>query len=188
MCTDATTVPFLQPTVPLKQFPPQTECLPPTQPRLSGCAQFSSKNFPCPNPSTINHLVCPIALQFLHLCRAPRLLGFPWWLSGKESACQHRRCGFNPRVRKIPWRRVWQPTPVFLPGKSHGRRSQAGYSPWGCKRVRHDLATKQQQPRLLAREPALGQEQPALKILPLGASWGVFVTWSHRTSTEPKVD
>ena len=38
-----------------------------------------------------------------------------------------RRHGFNPRVRKIPWRRKWQPTPVFLPGKSHGQRSLAGY-------------------------------------------------------------
>ena len=39
-----------------------------------------------------------------------------------------------------PWRRKWQPTPVFLPGKPHGQRSLAGYIPWGCKRVRHDLA------------------------------------------------
>ena len=48
-------------------------------------------------------------------------LGLTWWLSGKESACQCRRCrrcGFNTRVRKIPWRRKWQPTPIFLPGKS----------------------------------------------------------------------
>ena len=36
---------------------------------------------------------------------------------------------FNPRVRKIPWRREWQPTPVFLPGESHGQRNLAGYSP-----------------------------------------------------------
>ena len=48
---------------------------------------------------------------------------FPWWLSDKESACQCRRLGFNPWVRKIPWRRAWQPTPVFLPGESHGQRS-----------------------------------------------------------------
>ena len=41
--------------------------------------------------------------------------------------------------------RKWQVTPVSLPGKSHGQRSLAGYSPWGHKRVRHDLATKQQQ-------------------------------------------
>ena len=39
--------------------------------------------------------------------------------------------GFHPWVRKIPWRRNWQLTPVFLPGKSHGQRSLAGYSPWG---------------------------------------------------------
>ena len=48
---------------------------------------------------------------------------------------------------KIPWRKKWQPSPVFLPGKSHGQRSLVGYSPWGCKRVRHNLVTKQfQQP------------------------------------------
>ena len=38
---------------------------------------------------------------------------------------------FDPWVRKIPWRRAWQPTPVFLPGEPHGQRSLAGYSPWG---------------------------------------------------------
>ena len=40
---------------------------------------------------------------------------------------------FQPCVRKIPWRRAWQPTPGFLPGESHGQRSPAGYNPWGCK-------------------------------------------------------
>ena len=40
---------------------------------------------------------------------------------------------FDPWVGKIPWRRAWQPTPVFLPGESHGQRSLAGYSPWGHK-------------------------------------------------------
>ena len=43
------------------------------------------------------------------------------------------RLGFDPWVRKIPWRRTWQPTPVFLPGESHGQRSLVNYSPWGCK-------------------------------------------------------
>jgi len=43
------------------------------------------------------------------------------------------RPGFNPCVGKIPWIRKWLPTPVFLPGKSHGQRSQADYSPWGRK-------------------------------------------------------
>ena len=51
------------------------------------------------------------------------------------------KCGFDPWVGKIPWRRKWQPTPVFLPGKSHGRRSLVGYSPRGRQRVEHDWAT-----------------------------------------------
>ena len=46
---------------------------------------------------------------------------------------QCRRPGFDPGVREIPWRRAWQPTPVFLPGESHGQRNLAGYSPWGRK-------------------------------------------------------
>ena len=47
-----------------------------------------------------------------------------------HSQCsRHRRCGFGPWVRKIPWRRAWQPTPVFLPGEAHGQRSLAGCSP-----------------------------------------------------------
>ena len=58
--------------------------------------------------------------------------GLPRWLSGKESFCQCRRLkkhGFDPWVRNIPWRRKWQPTPVFLPRKFHGQRSLVGYSP-----------------------------------------------------------
>ena len=60
----------------------------------------------------------------------------PWWLSGKESACQCRRCKrcrFDPWVEKIPQSRKWQPPPVFLPRKFHRQRSLAGYSPQGCK-------------------------------------------------------
>ena len=52
----------------------------------------------------------------------------------KEPTCQcrrHKKCIFDPRVGKIPWRRKWHPTPVFFPGKSHGQRSLAGYSPCG---------------------------------------------------------
>ena len=54
--------------------------------------------------------------------------------------CRRRR--FDLWVRKIPWRRKWQPTPVFLPGKSHGQKRLVGYSPWSHKRVGHDT-TKQ---------------------------------------------
>ena len=59
---------------------------------------------------------------------------FPGGASGKEPACQcrrHKRRGFDPWVEKIPWRRAWQPTPVSLPGESHGQRSLGGYSPRG---------------------------------------------------------
>ena len=46
-----------------------------------------------------------------------------------------KRGGFDPWVRKIPWRRAWQRTPVFLPGEFHGQGSLAGYSPWGCREL-----------------------------------------------------
>ena len=58
----------------------------------------------------------------------------PWWLSGKESACECRRCGFNPWVRRTPWRRKWQPTLVFLPGKPHRQRNLGAKQSLGSKR------------------------------------------------------
>ena len=73
------------------------------------------------------------------------------WLRGKDSACQCRRCGFDPWVRTIPWRRAWQPTPVFLLGEFHEKRSLVGYS-LELQRVGHDLATKWQYLSLGARE------------------------------------
>ena len=65
-------------------------------------------------------------------------MGCPRWLSGLRIhlKCRRHKHGFNPWVRKIPWR-TWQPTPILLPGESHGQRSLASYSPWG-HRVRHD--------------------------------------------------
>ena len=65
------------------------------------------------------------------------VLGFPVAQRGRiRLQCQrHRRCGFDPWVRKIPWRRAWQPTPVFLPGESHGQRILGDYSPQRCKEL-----------------------------------------------------
>ena len=51
----------------------------------------------------------------------------------KESACNARNPGFDPQIGKIPWRREWQPTPVFLPREFHGQQSLVGYSPWDHK-------------------------------------------------------
>ena len=59
----------------------------------------------------------------------------PWYAggaSGKELTCQRKRGKrprFNPWVGKVPWRKAWQSTPVFLPGESHGKRTLVGYSP-----------------------------------------------------------
>ena len=58
-------------------------------------------------------------------------VAFPDGSDGKEPACN---AGFDPRVQKIPWRREWLPTPVFLPGEFHGQRSLVGYSPQGHKK------------------------------------------------------
>ena len=59
--------------------------------------------------------------------------GFPWWLRWQRICLQRKRPGFDLWVRKILWRKAWQPTAVFLPGKFHGQRSLAGYSSWGRK-------------------------------------------------------
>ena len=60
-------------------------------------------------------------------------MGFPGGSDGKASACSAEDPGFDPWVRKVRWRRRWQPAPAFLPGKSHAWRSLAGHSPWGRK-------------------------------------------------------
>ena len=74
-----------------------------------------------------------ICFFYFNLCI---LLGFSGGASGKEPACQCRkckRCRVGSWIRTIPWRRAWQHTPGFLPGEFHGQRSLTGYSPWGCK-------------------------------------------------------
>ena len=55
-------------------------------------------------------------------------------LQSNLQGCWKGWLGFNSWVRKIPWKRKWQPTPVFLLGESHGQRSLVGYGPWGCKK------------------------------------------------------
>ena len=72
-------------------------------------------------------------------------MGFPASTSGKGSSCKCRRCKrgwFDPWVGKIPWRRAWQPTPVFLPGESHGQRNLAVYSLQGRKELDMTEVTK----------------------------------------------
>ena len=67
-----------------------------------------------------------------------KIVGFPSSSAGKETACQfrrHNRHRFGPWVRKISWRRKWQPTTVFLPREFYGQTSLAGYSPWDHKEL-----------------------------------------------------
>ena len=93
------------------------------------------------------HLSCKESVPFgliSTFSRTPNAQGFRGGASGKELTCQcrrHKRCRFDPCVRKIPWRRAWQPTPVILPGESHGQRSLVGYSPRGHKELDMTEAT-----------------------------------------------
>ena len=75
-------------------------------------------------------VLLPETYNFSHCkCSSKASLGAQWYRIHQRC----RRCRFNPCVGKTLWRRKWQATPVFLPGKSHGQKSLAGYCPWGHK-------------------------------------------------------
>ena len=105
---------------------------------LSGyvtCSLLSSQgvDFPSLSPSVSlswSALLCPVCLFYLKHEPYPRASLVAQLV---KNSLQCGRLRFDPWVGKIPWRRKWQPTPVFLPGESHGQRSLVGYSPWGCQ-------------------------------------------------------
>ena len=100
--------------------------------------------------------------------------GLLWWLSDKESTCQCRRCQLDPWVRKISWRRKWQPTPALLPGKFHGQRSLL--QSLGSQRVIHNWATKQQQ-QLCSRH-CLGTRDTSRNLEDRASCpWGALHAW-----------
>ena len=86
-----------------------------------------------PDPVLNNKNLCFYLYYESYLSRASFIeYGLPWWLSGKELACQCRkqkRSRFDPWVQKIHWRKKWQPSPVFLPGKSHAQRNLTVHGP-----------------------------------------------------------
>ena len=82
---------------------------------------------------TIKSCMEVIAIKLRRRLEEGLVLGFPGGSDGTESACNAGDQGSIPGLGKIPWRREWLPTPVFLPGEFHGERSLVGYSPWGCK-------------------------------------------------------
>ena len=123
----------------------------PTCPQLR-CNFLHKKTTPNPHPSRfsshnlLNTIILYsffsiVLLTFYYYQLYIIKCGLLWWLSGKESASQCGRHGFNLGVRKISQRRKWQPSLVFLPGKSHGQKNLVGYSPQGHKRVGNDLVT-----------------------------------------------
>ena len=106
---------------------------------MAAAAKSLSRVLLCATPWTAAYQAPP-SLGFSRLeywSRVP-LPSLPRLCSGKEFTCQCRRLRFYPLVRKIPWRREWQPTPVFLPGESHGQRSFVDCSPWGLQRIGHN--------------------------------------------------
>ena len=78
------------------------------------------------------------AVCFYRKCLQVSFGAFQVVLVVKNPPCQFRRLkrhGFDPWIKKIPWRRAWKPTPVFLPGESQGQRSLVAYSPWSHKEL-----------------------------------------------------
>ena len=115
------------------------------------------------------------------------MVGFPSGASGKELAYQcrrHNRCRFNPWIGRIPWRRAYHPTPVFLPGESQGQRSLVAYSPWG-RGVGHGMESAHT--HVLRGGPS-PEEAEGRAVLPGGATCSLqgggcaFVCWFLPTS------
>ena len=82
------------------------------------------------------YILLNFVLYYTYFC------GHPLWLRSKEPTCQCRRFWFSHWVRKISWRREWQPAPISLPGKAHGQKKLTGPSAWNCKRFGHNLRLK----------------------------------------------
>ena len=114
------------------------------------------------------------------------IVRLPWLLSGKESTCQRRRCRFDPWVRKIPWRREWQPTPGHWHGESHGQRTW-----WAAV---HGIAKSQlpggsevknphaKQERQQAQVQFLGQQDPLEEEM---ATHSSVLVWEIPRTEEP---
>ena len=113
--------------------------------------------------------------------RVVKVLGLPKWCSGKEYACQCRRCWrcrFNPWIRKIPWWRKWQPTPLFLLGKFYGQRSLVSYRPWDRKESDMTEQLNKQQSRI---------RDWLAHPFSRGSSWPRNQTREAPSSTEPSL-
>ena len=95
------------------------------------CLPFINMNSNRNNSLCIWDSFCDNVVRFILPLKLE--VGFPGGSEGKASACNAGDLGLIPGWGRFPWRRQWQPTPVFLPGKPHGWRSLVGYSPWSHK-------------------------------------------------------
>ena len=96
----------------------------------AGYVCIFTKLVPFSSWETIPYPPAFLVFRFSHTA----VLCFPYGATGKEATYQCRRCkrcGFDPRFGKTTWRRAWKPSPVFLPGESHGQRNLEGHSPQG---------------------------------------------------------
>ena len=89
--------------------------------------EYISLFYSLESPWTWNNYLTEIWHNFINRT------GLPWWLRWQRICLQCKRSRFDSWVGKNPWRRKWQPTPIFLPGELHRQRSLVGYSPWGHK-------------------------------------------------------
>ena len=101
---------------------------------------------------------------------------FPGGSMVKESICQFRRCSFDPWVRRIPWRRHWQPTPVFFLEKFHGERILVYYSPWDLQELDVTEHTEYLQCQCGEREGKTTWGLALFLVLHQSLRWG-FVCW-----------
>ena len=102
----------------------------------------------------------------------------PWWLRQWSVCLQCRRPRFNPWVRKMPWRRKWLCSPVFLPGGSHEQRSLVGYSSWGHKEpdLTEGLTLVQKLRVLRPQDPSVQQDTERAQSWVPTRAWTMFTT------------
>ena len=111
---------------------------------------------------------------------------FPGGSAVKNPPANAGEAGLIPGWGEIPWCGKWQPTPVFLPGEPHGQRSVASYSPWCPKRIRHDLATKQQKSMVyMCQSQSSNSSHPSPCLLGIHSFVCVFISALHVRSFIP---
>ena len=106
----------------------------------SGCLR--SQDITRGTASPVDVSLCPVFFFATFYWTKIYSYSHSWWLSCKEPTCQLSRPGFDPRFGTIPWRRTWQPTPLFLPGESPWTEEPDRLQSMRLQRVRHDWATQ----------------------------------------------